>query len=158
MDLAELINSARGDRSYRQLAEQSEKIGLPITSSTWQQLGSGTRKRTNIPDRPTLQSVSRVLGVPERAVLFAAAESVGIDLSDGRSPLHNLLPAGVSRLTDRQVLAILAVIQSFLDPGLPDPATDVDEFVLPDVTAPEPPHEPTAAQRAARQRRAGHEA
>ena len=107
MDLAELINSARGDRSYRQLAEQSERIGMPITASTWQQLGSWHRKRTNIPDRPTLQSVSRVLGVPERAVLFAAAESVGIDLRDDRSPLHTLLPAGVDRLTDRQILAVL---------------------------------------------------
>ena len=50
MDLAELINSARGDRSYHQLAAQSEKAGVPIRASTWQQLGSRGATHDHPPD------------------------------------------------------------------------------------------------------------
>lgn len=156
LDISELITSARGHRSYRDLERESAKTPNPISYARWQQLA--TLRPKNFPDPSTIRGVAATLGVPEQVVVLAAAESFGLDVHMQRIALADLLPPSAANLTDRQLLAVLAVIRTFLDPGLPDPADDVDEFVLPDVTAPEPPHEPSAAQRAARQRRAGHEA
>lgn len=142
MDLSELINNAKGDRSLRDLARASQKTDHPLSAATWHQLASPGVSRRNFPDPPTIRTIAATLGVPQRVVILAAAESLGLDVTETTSPLASLLPAGARQLTDRQTLAVLAVIQSFLDPGLPDPADDVDEFVLPDVTAPPAPHEP----------------
>lgn len=155
MDLSDLINAARGDRSFRDLERLSALTPKPLSYGRWQQMASGRPALRNFPDPDTIQSLATTLGVTERVVVLAAAESLGLNMTAEQSPLRDLLPAGSDTLTPRQMLAVLAVVQAFLDPGLPDPADDVDEFVLPDVTAPEPPHEPTASDRA-RQSPSGH--
>ena len=155
MDLSELIRSAKGDRSLRDLARASARQEHPLSAASWHQLSNPSVVRRNFPDPPTIRTIATVLGVPERVVILAAAESLGLDAAERDSPLARMLPTAAGSLTDRQILAVLAVVQAFLDPGLPDPADDVDEFVLPDVTAPEPPHEPTASDRA-RQSPSGH--
>lgn len=155
MDLSELIRSAKGDRSLRDLARASTREEHPLSAASWHQLSNPKIERRNFPDPPTIRTIAAVLGVTERVVILAAAESLGLDCAERDSPIARLLPTSADTLTPRQMLAVLAVVQAFLDPGLPDPADDVDEFVLPDVTAPEPPHEPTASDRA-RQSPSGH--
>lgn len=154
MDLAELILNAKGDRSLRDLARDSERLEAPLSAAAWHQLARPD-SRKNFPDPATIRTIAAVLGVPQRVVVLAAAESLGLDVADRESDLARMLPAGARELTDRQVVAVLSVVQAFLDVSAQTQMGEVN-FVLPDVTAPEPPSEPSAAERHRAARRTGH--
>lgn len=109
MNLADLIRTAKGDRSYDQLARDS---GGKPSAARLQQIATIPLK--NFPDPPTIRSLARGLRVTESAVVLAAAESLGLDVRVSGSRLTALLPAGVEDLTDDQVTAVLGVIQTML--------------------------------------------
>lgn len=155
MDLSELIAAAQGTRSLKDLARISDRTDNPLTYSRWQQLASGSRAMRAFPDPDTLRTVSAVLGIPLRVVVLAAAESVGLDVADRDSNLARMLPSSARNLSDRQVIAVLSVVQAFLD-ATTQTGTDEEHFTLPDVTAPNPPREPSAAERLSERRASGH--
>lgn len=111
MNLATLIVTAKGDRSYDRLAAD---CGGSPGAARLQQLA--TRPVRNFPDPPTIHALAMGLGVAERTVVLAAAESLGIEVDAGDGALAQLLPPAASHLTERQISAVLAVVRAMVDP------------------------------------------
>lgn len=107
MNIAELIRIGKADRSYEQLARD---CGGQPTAARLQQIA--TKPVRTFPDPPTIRGLSKGLRVTEATVVLAAAESLGLDVRRSASRLVSLLPAGVDRLTDEQVDAVLSVVHS----------------------------------------------
>ena len=107
MDLAGLIRTAKGDRSYTDLERHS---GGVLGAKRWQQLA--TRSMLSFPDPKSINGIAKALNVSARQVVLACAESLGIDVSDRSSTLVALMPPGVERLSEREVSAILSLINS----------------------------------------------
>lgn len=107
----ELIRRTRGDRSYATL--EADSGGSP-GRQRWQQIA--TSPQQNFPDPTTIRTMARVLGVPETTVVLAAARSAGLDVSQPGGPLAELLPPGSTRLTERQMAAVLTVIRAMIEP------------------------------------------
>lgn len=110
MDLAELIRTAKGDRSYEQLARD---CGGRPTAARLQQIAT-TIPLKNFPDPPTIRGLASGLRVTQASVVLAAAESLGLDVRVSGSRLAGLLPAGAESLSDGQISAILAVVHAML--------------------------------------------
>ncbi|MGN8245271.1 hypothetical protein ACTHAM_002390 [Cellulomonas soli] len=108
MNLAELIRTTKGDRSYDDLARDAG--GAP-GRQRWQQLAS-TMPLKNFPDPDSIRAIARALGVSQRAVVDAAGESLGLDIARGRSRFEELLPDGVDLLDDDAQAAVLAVLRA----------------------------------------------
>lgn len=119
MDLAELIERTKGDRSYEQLADAS---GGSPSRQRWQQLGRQTSS-AGMPDPGTIKTIASVLGVAERVALLAAARTAGLVVDEEGTPLGTLLPPSARQLTDRQVAAILSVVRAMLEPTDGTPMT-----------------------------------
>lgn len=119
MDLATLIVTAKGDRSYDRLAAD---CGGSPGAARLQQLA--TRPVRNFPDPPTIASLASGLGVSQRTVVLAAAESLGIDVGEGVGSLATLLPPSAADLTERQVAAVLGVVRAMADPASKPAGTD----------------------------------
>jgi hypothetical protein len=109
MNLAELIRTGKGDRSYEQLARD---CGGRPTAARIHQIATGQAR--SFPDPPTIRGLARGLRVTEATVVLAAAEALGLDARLSGSRLETLLPAGIDNLTDEQVNAVLAVINTML--------------------------------------------
>lgn len=110
MNLAELIRSTKGDRSYEQLARD---CGGRPTSQRLQQIATTQLKA--FPDGETILNLSRGLAVEVRTVVLAAAASLGLPVG-GSTHLADLLPPAAAHLTDRQVAAVRAVVNAMNDP------------------------------------------
>lgn len=144
MKLAELIRTLSGGRSYEQL---EQACGGTPTRQRLQQITTSDIKA--FPSTDTIAGLARGLSVSTRAVVLAAAESLGIDVSTGQSRLETLLPGNVDALSDAQVAAVLQTIRTFLPeptkPAAPNVDTTLDRrrskkaFVpppMPDLTEP----------------------
>ena len=108
MNLAELIRTTKGDRSYDDLARAAG--GAP-GRQRWQQLASNVALK-NFPDPESIRAIARALGVTQRAVVDAAAESLGLEVRRSRSRFEELLPDGVDDLDDDALAGILAVLRA----------------------------------------------
>lgn len=111
MDLAQLIESLRAGRTYRQLSAAGG--GAPAANQ-WNNMAKKQRDRFPLPE--TIRAAARVLGVSERTIVFAAAESLGLDMSDASDPVE-LLP--VSHLSADQIAVLRSMIEAM---GPPEPA------------------------------------
>jgi hypothetical protein len=111
MDLAQLIDATKGDRSYETLARAAG--GAP-GAKRWHQLA--TKPIKNFPDPPTVRAVSKALGVTEAVVVLAAARSLGLDASGSDSLLATLLPSRAGQLTPKQVAAVRQVVMAMVEP------------------------------------------
>lgn len=111
MDLAELILRNKGDRSYRSLERD---CGGDPTAKRIQQIASGVRPLANFPDPPSIRGLARGLRVTELAVVLAAGESLGLEVDRALPRLAQLLPAGVERLTEQEVNAVLTMVQTMV--------------------------------------------
>lgn len=110
VDLAELILSAKGSLSYRDLATKS---GNRLTHGRWQQLATAQRQSV-MPKPETLQIVAETLGLPLRMVVLAAARTVGLDV-DSRPPrLADRLPLGVDDLSEVQAAALIQMARALV--------------------------------------------
>lgn len=108
MNLAELISSQKGDRSYDQL--ERDCGGRP-SSKRLQQIVTGQLKA--FPDPDSIRSLARGLRVSEAAVVLAAAESLGLDVRRALPALVEILPAEASDLSEREALAVAELIRAF---------------------------------------------
>lgn len=100
MNLGELIQAYRGDASYTRLAKRANDAGYPISGQMIHHLVS--KPVESIPRVNTIHALAAALGVAPRAVLDAAAESVGL----APTPHDEL-----TNVTNRsQVQALLAVV------------------------------------------------
>ncbi len=108
--LAQLISARMRERgwSYTDLARAS---GGELTRGRWQQLGSGVPQR-KFPEPASLLVIARVLEIDITAVVFAAAQSLGLNMTRPGSGLSHLLPAGTDKLAPRMRDAILALIRA----------------------------------------------
>jgi hypothetical protein len=121
MDLAQLIEATKGDRSYETLARLAG--GVP-GAKRWHQLA--TKPIKNFPDPPTVRALSKALGVTEAVVVLAAARSLGLDASGSDSLLATLLPNRAGQLTPKQVAAVRQVVMAMVEPQEdPVPVRDV---------------------------------
>jgi hypothetical protein len=77
MNLQEMIQHHKGDRSYPQLAAAA---GGTVSSRTLQSISKDGF--TRFPDAATLTSIAAALGLQPRDVVLAAAKSLGIDVDD----------------------------------------------------------------------------
>lgn len=112
MDLAELVRATKGDRSYADLAHATG--GVP-GAKRWQQIA--TKPLKNFPDPPTIRAIAKALRVSETKVVMAAAASLGLSTSEGQSRLVELLPPAAGGLTDKQITAVLAIIDALVEPA-----------------------------------------
>lgn len=104
VDIRELIDATKGDRSYADLAKAS---GNKPTRQRWQQLH--TQQPKGFPEPESIQGIAAALHVTPLAVVHAFASSFGIAIKE-QSRLVELLPPGVDRLADDDVRQILALI------------------------------------------------
>lgn len=117
MNLAELIRSTKGDRTYAQLAQATTNSP---SRQRWQQMATQAPK--SFLDPETIRAMATVLGVTQRAVLLAVAESLDLEIDRGTTRLENLLPSTLDRLTPDEEAAVLAVLRALLKHH--EPATD----------------------------------
>lgn len=110
MNLAELIDTHRGGRSYPEL---SRACGGSPSDKRLQQLVRGDIK--NFPDPPTVRALAKGLRVSQEAVLLAAAESLGLDVRSSLPRLVELLPADARRLSEQQAAAIAHLVRTIVD-------------------------------------------
>lgn len=108
MDLAGLIATHKRGRSYRQLAKDG---GDMLTAGRIQQMATSELK--SWPEAGSVAALSRMLVVTERAVVLAAAESLGIDVSEAEG-LASYLPSGSESLRADQKAALAALVRSML--------------------------------------------
>lgn len=108
--LPQLISARMRERgwSYTDLARAS---GGALTRGRWQQLGSGVPQR-QFPDPASLLVISRVLEIDITAVVFAAAQTLGLNMTRPGPGLSHLLPAGTDQLSPPMRDAILALIRA----------------------------------------------
>lgn len=115
MTLATLITSARGHRSYQDLANRSRG---QLTKGRWQQLATQPRQK-RMPAPPTMTVIAEALGVPLSAVVLAAARSIGLDVDSPTPGLADRLPPNLDELlSERQADALVAFVRGWV---LPDP-------------------------------------
>lgn len=110
MDLAELIRSHKGDRSFKEL---QRACGDYPSDKRLQQLA--TKPPRNFPDPPTISALARGLRVPAVTVVLSAAESLGIDVRRAAPALLDRLPAGVDKLTEEQTRVLVDMARSFVE-------------------------------------------
>jgi len=110
MDIAELIAANKRGRSYRTLA--TDCGGRP-THGRIQQLATGTAEWME-PDN--IRGLATGLGVSERAVVLALAESLGLRV-EASHRLELYLPGDTSSLTPKQLSAIGELVRSMVEPG-----------------------------------------
>ena len=108
--LAALIQAAKGERSFRELKDRADGVGLHSTLSSWQQWASPEFERKLLPDPVTVRAFAAGLGVSETEVLLAAARQVGLDVGEGNESDLVLPGAGGLAPEDRNVLASLAAV------------------------------------------------
>jgi len=108
--LAALIQDAKGERSFRELKDRADGVGLHSTLSSWQQWASPEFERKLLPDPVTVRAFAAGLGVSETEVLLAAARQVGLDVGEGNESDLVLPGAGGLAPEDRNVLASLAAV------------------------------------------------
>lgn len=124
MNLQDLIAHQKAGRSYDELATA---CGGTPTSGRLQQIA--TSRLRSFPDPDTIRGLHRGLSVPERVVVTAAAESLGLDVAPGTSRLEMWLPTRhPENLTDAQVAAVLTLVQTMVTATAP--AQRVDGGVL----------------------------
>lgn len=110
MNLADLITAHKGARSYVKL---EEACGGSPKAARLQQLAAGPPK--NFPDPSTIAALARGLRVPATTVVLAAAESLGIDVRRPNQAVLDRFPAGVDRLSEEQLQALILMAQSLVD-------------------------------------------
>ena len=108
--LAALIQDAKGERSFRELKDRADGVGLHSTLSSWQQWAMPDFERKLLPDPVTVRAFAAGLGVSETEVLLAAARQVGLDVGEGNESDLVLPGAGGLAPEDRNVLASLAAV------------------------------------------------
>ena len=105
MNIRELIHTMRKDRSYEDLAKSA------LSRQRWQQLAEDPIKEFPKPD--TIRAIASTLGVTESTVVLALAESLGIPMTQS-SRVAALLPAGVDRLSDAALRALLTLMRELV--------------------------------------------
>lgn len=113
MNLSELIETHKGRRSYPDLARD---CGGKVTGKRIQQLVRDSIK--NFPDPPTLAALAKGLRVPQRAVVLAAAESLGLQVNEAAPRLVQLLPIDAARLNEEQAAAIAHLVDVIVNDPL----------------------------------------
>lgn len=124
MNLSELIINAKGDRSYAQLSRACG--GNPTAARIFQMVDE---KLKEFPRPSTLKGLSQGLGVSEKAIVLAAAESLGLRIDATGSLLETLLPEDTEALTSEQIGLILGMVRQLLNvdtSGDMDPPNAVD--------------------------------
>lgn len=109
MDLGELISLHKGDRSYATL--ERDCGGAP-RAARLQQLATAPLK--NFPDPPTIQALARGLRVSERAVVLAAASSLGLSVGDV-NVLVDRLPDGARDLSEDQIATVVDMVRRLVE-------------------------------------------
>lgn len=105
MNLSELIETHKGRRSYPELARD---CGNNPSAKRLQQLVRDEIRA--FPDPATMASLARGLRVPQREVVLAAAESLGLDVQTASPRLVNLLPAATRELSEEQAAAFAHLV------------------------------------------------
>jgi hypothetical protein len=114
MNLRELIRATKGDRSYDDLAREA---GGSPSRQRWQQFAS-EKPMKNFPDPTTIRSMARTLRVGEPRVIMAAAATLGFATNAEQGRFAALVPPDAEQLTDKQIAAVLAVVDAMLQPAL----------------------------------------
>lgn len=105
MNLSELIETHKGRRSYPDLERD---CGGKPSSKRLQQLVKDSI--SNFPDPPTIAALARGLRVPQRVVIMAAAESLGLDVHDTAPRVMQLMPSTASDLSEAQAAAVAHLV------------------------------------------------
>lgn len=111
MNLSELIDTHRGNRSYPEL---ERACGGSPSSKRLQQLVRGGIK--NFPDPSTVRALAQGLRVSQAAVVLAAAESLGLDVRTSMPRVVELLSADADALTEEQAAAVAHLVQTIVKP------------------------------------------
>ena len=112
MDIAALIRSTKGRRSYERLADD---CGGKLTAARLQQIA--TKPPREFPEPATIRALTLGLRVGERHVILAWAESLGLDVGESQARLAQLLPPSAADLDDDQTAAVLAVVNAMNPKG-----------------------------------------
>lgn len=107
VDLAQLIQGLKGDRSFQELCDRAAQFGHHASITSWQNWANPTYKRKDLPSTEAIRSFAAGLGVSETDVLLAAARTVGLNVIDLPSDL--VIPGGGDlKPADRKLLTDMA--------------------------------------------------
>ncbi len=81
-------------------------MGSVRSRSSWEPLR--TRQRV-----PRAYAIARALGVSQRAVVLASAESLGLQMDEPLSRLQQLIPAAADELDEQDEAVVLGVLRAF---------------------------------------------
>lgn len=110
MNMQELIRAAKGTRSYLDLERDCSG---KLKAARWQQIA--TRPLRAFPDPLSLAAIAQALRVPNRTVILAAANSLGLDTAVPDNRLTELLPPAVDELNERSIAAVLTVVDALIN-------------------------------------------
>ncbi len=100
------------DRSSHELQADSEDLVSHQTFSDWRK---GDVRR--FPKVETIQAGAATLGVDVTTLVLAFARTLGLEVDRESSRLETRLPPRAGDLTDRQVAAVVSVVDAMLNPA-----------------------------------------
>ena len=109
MDLPSLIRATeRGSLSTLSRLADGE-----ISKQQWGEYANG--KFSNFPRPASIAAMARALGVTERTVLLAIAETLGLAVTDDQPLLVSMLPTEVRHLSDDAITSILQFVRLLVE-------------------------------------------
>lgn len=117
MTLQALIRARMDERGWT-YGDLERRADGRLSKGRWQQLGAANAELRSFPDPSSMKTMSEVLEVDVTAILFAAAQSVGLGARRRGPELAQLLPAGTDLLSPQMRDAILTLIRAAVSESL----------------------------------------
>lgn len=96
----------------RSLADLEDLSGGEIKRAQWGKWRNG--QMLNFPEPATIQAIAQALNLNVTLVVLACAKTLGLDVTTHRNRLENLLPPRAADLTDRQIEAVVSVVDAIV--------------------------------------------
>lgn len=110
--LGDLIFAHKGGRTWQQLSDACGGVYGPKRLS---QIANNKPAMKTIPEPWYLEAIAQACGVSTRAVLVAAAETVGIPIDREESTFLSMMLTGTETLTADQRENIYRILRTYID-------------------------------------------
>lgn len=110
--LSELILAHKGGRTWQEMSEACNGVYGPKRLS---QIANDNPRIKTIPEPGYLQAIADACGVSLRAVLMAAAETVGLPVEKEESTFLSMMLTGTDTLTEEQRDSIYRTLRIYID-------------------------------------------
>lgn len=110
--LSELILAHKGGRTWQEMSDACGGVYGPKRLS---QIANDNPRIKTIPEPWYLEAIATACGVSTRAVLMAAAETVGLPVDREESTFLSMMLTGTETLTEDQRENVYRILRSYID-------------------------------------------